>query len=399
MPPSLRTVVIVIVGLGAVALTSNQLVNSPGFINPRDFLEYWAAGAANVRGGNPYDPGELLRWQQLADPNRDGAVMMWNPPWSLAAYMPFGLLSPRWATLAWIGLQIIAVMVACNWLWRLYGGPVARRWVGPVVGLSFAPVVWTVLYGQNTGLLLLGVSGFAYFRQLNRPALAGALAALTALKPHLLAVFGVLLVLDAATRRGRIALATGASVLLAGLGLALVTNPAVLVQYGQAIRNPGPGAVTLDEWVLPVASYWLRVTVGAGFWVQFLPCALACLGYAAYRLACGPRWDWSAELPGVVWVSVLTTPYGGWVFDLTILLVPVIGAAARVAADRRWAFQALFATAYLGVTVVSLVGEFSLPGFFWVAPVVLVLDLLASLVRANTLGNDPPPCLGGKAVD
>ena len=281
MSQRVRTALVVLVGLGALALAADRVVNSPAFLNPRDFLEYWAAGAAVARGGNPYDPAELLRYQQLADPGRDGAVMMWNPPWALAVYMPLGLLPPRWATLVWIGLQLLAVMAACDLLWRLYGGPGRGRWVAQAVGLSFAPVAWTVLYGQNTGLLLFGLAGFAYFRTADRPALAGACAALTALKPHLLAVFGVLLVLDAVTRRGRVALAAGVAVLAAALGLALLANPDVLAQYRQAVRDPGPDAVPLHEWVLPVASYWLRVALGAGFWVQFVPCGVACLGYAA----------------------------------------------------------------------------------------------------------------------
>src|SRR5207244_1830303 len=78
--------------------------------------------------------------------------------------------------------------------------------------------------------------------------------------------------------------------------------------------------------------YWLRVSIAPDrFWVQFVPCVGACVGFAAYRRSRGSRWDWAEQLPLVVWVSVLVTPYGGWVFDLTVLLVPVIAAAASVA--------------------------------------------------------------------
>jgi hypothetical protein len=374
---SLRSVLVVIVGGVGALIVADRLVSAPGFINPRDFLEYWAAGAANVRGGNPYDAEELLRWQQQADPDRTGAVMMWNPPWSLAVYMPLGLLPPRWATLFWIGTQLLAVIAACDWLWHVYEGPARWRWVGPAVGVSFAPVVWAVLYGQNTGLVLLGLAGFAHFRLIGRPALAGGFAALTALKPHLLAVFGVLLVLDAFSRPGRIALATGAGVIVAALGLVVLANPAVLGQYVQVVRYPGPGAVPLDQWVLPVASYWLRVGLRAGFWVQFVPCGVACLVYGAYRLAQGARWDWSAQLPWVVWASVLTTPYGGWIFDLTVLLVPVIAVAAGLTRRCRWALTAVLAVGHLAITTMTLVGGFTLPGFFWVAPTILGLCVWA----------------------
>ena len=379
----LRTTVVVLVGLAALYLAADKLVHGPTFLKPRDFLEYWAAGAIALRGGNPYDPAELLRVQQLADPDRTDPVMMWNPPWSLAVYLPLGAVSPRWATLLWIAAQLLAIMVCCELLWRTFGGPPRLRWVAQAVGLTFVGSWWTVSFGQNTGLLLLGLAGFAYFRKTDRPAAAGAFAALTALKPHLLAVFGVLLVLDAAFgRKGRVALAAGAGVLLASLGVAVALNPAILDQYRAAVRDPGPDAIPLHGWVLPVGSYWLRAKLEVPFWVQFVPCALACLGYGAYRIRRGSRWDWAAELPVAVWLSVLTTPYGGWIFDLAVLLVPVTQAATWAVNRHRPAITVLLAIGHVAVLAASLIWVHDLHQFFWVAPAVLVLNLIALAFRA-----------------
>ncbi|MBN9521734.1 DUF2029 domain-containing protein [bacterium] len=388
MPARLRSALVAVVGLLAVAVAADRVVNSPAFFNPRDFLEYWAAGAVVARGGNPYDPAELLTEQRRADPDRDAAVMMWNPPWSLAVYVPVGVLPVRWAAFIWVGLQLAAVVVACDLLWRVYRGPARLRWVPLFLGLTFAPVVWTVLYGQNTGLLLLGLAGFAHFCTAGKPIPAGMCAALTALKPHLLAVFGVLLVLDAITRRGAVALAAGGTTLFAALGLVLALNPDVMAQFVAAVRRPAPGAVPLSEWVLPVAAYWLRYFVAPDqFWVQFVPCAVTCAGLAAWRLWCGTRWNWPVALPAVVWASVLATPYGGWVFDLTILLVPVVAVAARLAAGGRHAALAALAAGLVGVTAVTLTWAGSLPWFFWVAPAVPALCLAAELSRPTTRGS------------
>jgi hypothetical protein len=388
MPARLRSALVALVGLLVVAVAADRVVNSPAFLNPRDFLEYWSAGAVVARGGNPYDPAELLAYQRRADPDRDTAVMMWNPPWSLAVYVPVGMMPVRWATLVWIGLQLAAVMAACDLLWGVYRGPPRLRWVPQLLGLTFAPVVWTVLYGQNTGLLLLGLAGFVHFRTGGKPARAGVCAALTALKPHLLAVFGVLLVIDAVRRRGAVALAAGGATLLAALGLVLVLNPDVITQFVATVRYPGEGAVPLSEWVLPVAAYWLRFLVAPDrFWVQFVPCVVVCAGFVAWRLRRGERWDWSAALPAVVWASVLATPYGGWVFDLTVLLVPVISVAARLAGAGHHTILAAFAAGLVGVTAVSLTWAGSLPGFFWVAPAVLVLCVAAGLSRPMARGS------------
>jgi hypothetical protein len=289
--------------------------------------------------------------------------------------MPLGALSPQPATLLWIGLQLAAVVASCFLLWRIYRGPDGLKWLAPLLGLTFAPVVWMVLWGQNTGFVLLGLAGFLYFRQVDRPALAGACASLTALKPHLLAPFGLLLVLDAVTRRGRIALLSGGAAIALGLGLALLANPDVLSEYRQAVRDPGQEAEALDAWVLPVASYWLRIELGLGFWVQFVPCLLVCLGLAVHRLTRGSDWNWRDQLPTVIWFSVLATPYGGWIFDLTVLLVPLIALAARLVPR---ALIILF-LGHLTITSITLAFTFTLPGFWWVPFSVLGLWLAGLL--------------------
>lgn len=381
MSRQLRTVLVAVVGLAVLYVAAARLVQSPAVLLPRDFLEYWSAGIANLRGENPYDPETLFRYQKAANPNRTDTVMMWNPPWSLAVYMPLGLLPANWATLLWIGLQLAAVMLSCDLLWRAFGGPPRFRWVAQLVGLTFVGAWAAVSFGQNTGLILLGLAGYAYFRKAGRPAAAGAFAALTALKPHLLAVFGVLLILDAANRAGRIVLVVGAGLIVASLGAAVAANPHVLGQFRAALRDPGPGAIPLPAWVLPVPSYWFRVWLAPGqFWIQFVPCVAACAGYAGYRLWRGRSWDAVAELPAVVWVSVLVAPYGGWIFDLAVLLVPLMHAAVRVAESRRWAVGGALLAVLVAITVTANAGTFELHQYSWLAPAVLAVYLAALLI-------------------
>ena len=81
----------------------------------------------------------------------------------------------------------------------------AARGLGGAVAVSFVGTWWLVGYGQNTGFLLLGLAGFLHFARRDRPFAAGACAALTALKPHLLAVFGVLLVAVGVAAAGPVA--------------------------------------------------------------------------------------------------------------------------------------------------------------------------------------------------
>jgi hypothetical protein len=376
MSPRLRSLLVLLVGGAALVFAADAVVRTPGFLVPRDFLEYWAAGRVNLRGGDPYHPAELLAEQRLADPAREHAVMMWNPPPALAVYMPLGALPPRWATLLWVGLQLAAVFVACDWLWRSYCD--SHRWLAAAVGFAFAGTWWLVAYGQNTGFLLLGLAGFLHFRRKGMPLIAGSFAALTALKPHLLACFGVLLVADAVARRGAKSLASGVAALAAALGVALAANPHAVSQFLEATRHPAEGAVPLSGWALPVPAYWLRMSLAPDqFWVQFVPCGLACAGFLAYRFWKGGGWDWSREMPLVVAASVVTTPYGGWIFDLPVLLVPAVWAAARLASAGRRALLAALVAGQGGVTAASLTWAGGLHAYWWVAPAALGLCLLA----------------------
>jgi hypothetical protein len=388
MASQLRSLLVLLIGGAALVFVADVMVRAPSFHVPKDFPEYWTAGRANLRSANPYDPAELLVEQKRINPDSEQAVMMWNPPPALAVYMPLGLVPPRWAALLWIGLQLAAVFVACDLLWRAYCP--THRWVGALVGLSFAGTWWVLAYGQNTGFILLGLAGFLHFSRANRPRSAGAFAALTALKPHLLACFGVLLVANAVTGRGRSALATGAGVVLGALAIAGAANPAVVSQFVEAARNPAPGAVALSDWALPVPAYWLRMWLAPDqFWVQFVPCALACAGFLAHRVWRSAAWDWTCVLPFAVAVSVLTTPYGGWIFDLPVLLVTIVAAVARLVATGQWMLAGAVILGQVVINAVSfalptvLARPVGLPEYWWVAPAALVLCLPALGCRAN----------------
>lgn len=374
---------VLLVGGVILVFAAQLLVQSPGYRIPKDFPEYWAAGRLNLRGENPYDPTRLLAEQQRLEPDRDEPLMMWNPPPALAIYMPLGVIPGRLGALFWVGVQLLAVMLACDLLWRQYYSS-GNRWLAQVVALPFVGTSWMIIYGQNSGLLVLGLAGFLHFAQKSKPVAAGACAALTALKPHLLAGFGLLLLVDVFSRSGRRTLVAGVSVIALSLGMAVIANPDVIGQFLVATKDPGPNATRLRDWVLPVPAYWLRKAIDPEqFWVQFLPCAVACVGLLIWRVLNGTTWNWPLAFPLIVAVSILTAPYG-WIFDLTVLLVPVIWATSRLAEAKHWTLLTLFVIGQLAVTVVSIATAGGLHEYWWVAPAVLALCLLGFCVRGNS---------------
>jgi hypothetical protein len=250
-----------------------------------------------------------------------------------------------------------------------------------------------LLLGQISGFLLLGVVGFLHFvvsREATPSAnrhfyFAGLFAALTAIKPHLLLPFALLLMLE--TLRGgrtwRVVVAGGVALVAFGL-LPLAWNPDVWRQYLEATAAQSAGTHnTPNEWMHPTLGYWLRTLhPDRPFGLMFLPLAVTVPVVSVYWWVRRKTWNWVVELPRVVLISLLTAPYGAWGFDLVLLLVPVVQAAVWVANDsRKWvwlAFGGGFAAMNLAA-MYSLRFENSMANG-WLTPAVAVGYALASLV-------------------
>src|SRR5262245_36102371 len=70
----------------------HMLISGPGWI-PVDFMAFWTAGKLHVEGHNPYDQAAVREIQTSEVAGVGEAVMMWNPPWTLAVCTPFAFFS------------------------------------------------------------------------------------------------------------------------------------------------------------------------------------------------------------------------------------------------------------------------------------------------------------------
>ncbi len=136
--------------------------------------------------------------------------------------------------------------------------------------------------------------------------------------------------------------------------------PPLLREYVSAVRAQPPAL-----WISPTWGAWLRLALGAEQFVwQFVPPLVAGVAYSVYAWRRRARWDWLAELPGLVLVSLITRAYG-WTHDL-VTLVPVLMAvfAPRTRAPRhvQWLVGAGFGVA----TALMWAGQLALPqGDHW----------------------------------
>src|SRR5262245_46440074 len=347
----------------------SSLLNNPAILPPDDFVEYWAAGRLNANGLDPYNPELLLPLQRLAGRDTDEAIMMWNPPWTLALVMPFGVLPARVAQLLWLGLHLAVLLFCADWAWRSFNGPPRFRWLAWLLALTFLPTAFVLQAGQITPLVLLGVVGFLHFHR-RKDWLAGACTVLIAIKPHLLSLFWVGLLLWAVSQRLCSILLGGLAAGAAATLVAVACNPAVLGQYHDALLHRPP-----EQWVSPTPGAMLRLLFGKDpFWLQFLPTLAGLAWFLPYWWARRRQWDWSEQMPLVVMVSFLTACYGAWPFDLVVLLLPIMQAAVWTV-ERRSTFTAASAVAcYValdGLALAMNLLQFPSFWFIWMTPAVL----------------------------
>jgi hypothetical protein len=317
--------------------------------------------------------------------------MMWVPPWGLAIAMPVGALPINLAQVLWVYGQAAFILLSSVVLWRLNGGRSDRWWVPVVLAAASGPVWWQTVGGQYAGVLLVGLVGYLAAHRANRPVLAGAFAALTALKPHLFALFAIGLLIDAVrTSHGRRVVLGGLATLAGGAIAATLANPLVWGQYLAAVTGPGSDlAPGLTDWFNPTLQAWVRHAIpGRPFWVQCVPAVVGSVGFTVYWWKHGGPDRWPAALPWVVPIGLLIAPYGSWPCDLTLLLVPLIGLAERLD-ERNWVLSrrrllgAIYAGANLGM-VVMILGKPKLEYYVWVAPVLIGCLLWTAVALRRT---------------
>jgi hypothetical protein len=375
-----------------------QLLADPTIWPPDDFVEYWAAARLTLEGQNPYDESLLLPLQRAAGRDTDEAVMMWNPPWSLAVVLPLGLLDPRPAQLLWLAVNLAAVGFCGDRLWLLMGGKREQRWIGWVVALAFLPTLFALQSGQIPPLVLLGAVLFLECRRRGWPFLAGAATLLLAIKPHLAYLVWLAILCEALTRRQFAVIAGGLTAGLVAVLIPLAFDPQLLHQYADAMGNRPP-----SQWKSPTIGTLLREVFGAElFRLQFVPVVFGLGWFAWHWRRHGQSWDWGEQLPLLLLVSFVTAPYGAWPFDMVLLLPAVtrliakmlppftptplpggergvenpLPAGERVVCEANWVRGRLVLAGLLAVNLGCLYMNLRQTGsyaFIWVSPAILVL--------------------------
>jgi hypothetical protein len=193
---------------------------------------------------------------------------------------------------------------------------------------------------------------------------------LTALKPHLVFLFGLAVLLWALERRRWGVLLACGLTLLAATAIPLACNPSVVEQYRATLGSHSP-----SEWATPTLGTALRLVFGVQHtWLQFAPTVAGLIWFLPYWCRYRRSWDWAEQTPLLLLVSFLTSFYGTWSHDYVVLLLPAVQIATWLVHCRRRTVLGLALLAYLAVSgvVLALPHELAL---IWLSSAVLLIYL------------------------
>jgi len=342
-----------------------------------DFIEYWSAASLLLRGGNPYSPADLLAAQTAVGWSQSMPLVMWNPPWTLPFLLPFGFLSFETAQFLWFLLHTLIIFHGAQLLWQIYCGDPRKSRIAWLSALAFAPSYFVLLMGQIGPLILLGLVGFVYFAKRTAWGLAGVSLVLALVKPHLSYLLWLALLLDALKEHRWRALGgvVGAGIIIATIPLLL--NSKIYAQYLQLFESDR--VIRTGEWATPSLGVVLGEFLAVqGNWIRWLPTAIGTLWFLWYY---GSRraesWDWIAQLPLILLVSVTTASFV-WTFDYIILLPAVVQSAVWLGKIQRPSTRMSMIAVYLAMNGLLLVSRFFVANdfwYFWTAPAFLALYL------------------------
>jgi hypothetical protein len=140
------------------------------------------------------------------------------------------------------------------------------------------------------------------------------------------------------------------------------------------------GALRLAAW---------KMNLGANhFWLQLVPIIAATIWLLFHYWRHRRQWDWGEQMPLLLLVSFLAAPYGAWLVDMAVLVLPLLQVTAGISSsgNRRWMILAL--SFHWTVNMVALVRNLNGADtyeFMWMAPALFVGYLVFRPLRRPAL--------------
>jgi hypothetical protein len=364
-----------------------------------DFIEYWTAYQLFTSGQDPYDP-ELMHQQQLALARfTPQPLMMWNPPWTLSLMAPVLKKGFLRAASWWLALNFMAAVLSGWLLASLCNDSNRSKFVGAAAALCLYPVYLTLMVGQVSIMVTLGVAGAIWAIKNNKDLTAGAFLMLVTLKPHIPYLILILLAFFVLRERKFKVLVSFFLCLAALISFHYIAYPQGLHDWMASLdqSKTHPKLIRLGDWQVASLVGWLRLSIAyvfstsAPIWPMAVVPGVAIIVTALFSLKRRSSMHWEKVLPPLCCISLLTSPYG-WLFDHSLLIIAQVILVVKVAElgnDLREVIIGLIPLLALQGLIVSLrlLGANQHHYFFWVP--IAMLFIWYSLEKNYFAGRVP----------
>ena len=312
-----------------------------------DFISYWASGHLLLNGENPYSAESIMHVQQSVGWTKDEPLVMYNPPWTLTFILPFCAGDYFVAKFMWLIILLVILFICNHMLWTYYNGCEENRVLSLIAFGSFAPVYFMVSKGQIVPLILVGLVGFLHYNQKNKWWLAALFTIFLTIKPQITYLFWISLLLWIFHHKNWAFLSALAGIHLVFMSLPLFFRFHTYIDYFSQMTSSSSAYL----WATPVLGTYLRLIFGGeNYWLQFIPMIISIIWLFYYYAKGRQEWDWSREMPIILFVSLISTFYG-WVNDYVLLLVALTQATGWTISSKP-AYRKKILVVYIIVNIV-----------------------------------------------
>lgn len=204
-------------------------------IGTRDLIAFWGGVQVFLKGGNPYEFGQLFAVQKVALPTLQSEQYFLNPPWAIPIFLPFMAWPFQTSRLLWFIFNALAFVLPSVLLHRSLK---VRKITAINITITFLPGIMMLWYGQLSFMIYMSLLlGFLAYKA-ERNVLAGLLWIPCTLKPHLVYLTGIVLVISIISeKKWKIFFSAGCG--LAALNLfVLFFDPAIFHEYASLDKTP-----------------------------------------------------------------------------------------------------------------------------------------------------------------
>ncbi len=282
-----------------------------------DFIGYWSATYLLQHGQNPYDQASMgvVQHAEVKTEADFPTIMAWNPPSLFIFLLPLAWFPFTTARFLMLVVNLVILLTTSLMLARVYLPPERPRLIlfFLLFAVGFPQVLSGIYMGQVTFFVFLGLAGSLVLIKKEKWFWAGAVLALTTIKPQLVVLPLIYLLIYMARKRhyeGWVGL------ILAGVVCAVALFIFRLHWISDLI---GLLAIAPIHWATPtiggILKYWQLTDLGRYLIFLFLPLPFLLLKYEVKANV-----EFSVALLTLITVP---TTFFGWSYDQTILLIPV----------------------------------------------------------------------------